>query len=233
MVNHSADQAAGSITGIAQATDELASAVGNLVGQVGQASEFLEEARDNADHARQDVLALVTAADRIDGVMALITEIAAQTNLLALNATIEAARAGEAGRGFAIVAAEVKELAQETAKATGDIQAKVNEIRSATAKTSTTFQRIGESIGRGTDMTREVVSGIQSQSAVTGDIAASVAQAAGSTREVSAAVAVVRQAAGMTGSSAASLMQLSQTLNEQAARLNREVNTFVGEMRAA
>ncbi|WP_275586068.1 methyl-accepting chemotaxis protein, partial [Stenotrophomonas maltophilia] len=64
----------------------------------------------------------------------MISSIAAQTNLLALNATIEAARAGEAGRGFAVVATEVKELASQTARATGEIAAQIGQIQGATGQ---------------------------------------------------------------------------------------------------
>ena len=72
-------------------------------------------------------------AAEIGNVVKVITAIAEQTNLLALNATIEAARAGEAGKGFAVVASEVKDLAQETAKATEDISRRVEAIQADTA----------------------------------------------------------------------------------------------------
>ena len=91
---------------------------------------------------------LSRAAQEIGDVVKLITAIAEQTNLLALNATIEAARAGEAGRGFAVVASEVKSLASQTAKATDEISSHIAGMQGATQESVAAIKEIGGTIGQ-------------------------------------------------------------------------------------
>ena len=117
------EQASSNVQTVAAATEEMALSVTEISRQVSQSSEIAAKAVDEAGKTSATVDGLAAAAQKIDDVVGLITEIAAQTNLLALNAAIEAARAGDAGRGFAVVASEVKALANETAKATENISA--------------------------------------------------------------------------------------------------------------
>jgi methyl-accepting chemotaxis protein len=99
----------------------------------------------------------VVAEDRCRDWRKLITSIAEQTNLLALNATIEAARAGEAGKGFAVVASEVKDLAQETAKATEDIGTRVTAIQQDTGGAVEQTRTASSDVARTADELRHLV----------------------------------------------------------------------------
>ena len=106
---------------VVAATEQLHASTNEISRQVTQSAEFASAAVVEAERTSATIQGLADTAQKIGDVVALIQNIASQTNLLALNATIEAARAGEAGRGFAVLASEVKALATQTAKATEDI----------------------------------------------------------------------------------------------------------------
>lgn len=119
------EAASTSISTVAVAAEELTSSIHEISQQVSHAASIAQGAVDKSQESHQTVGGLVTAAQAIGEVVAIITDISEQTNLLALNATIEAARAGDAGKGFAVVASEVKNLANQTAKATDEIKAQI------------------------------------------------------------------------------------------------------------
>jgi methyl-accepting chemotaxis protein len=120
------------------------------------------------------------------------------TNLLALNATIEAARAGDAGKGFAVVASEVKELAQETARATGDITAKVTNIQSDASRAAQAITQISEVIQQINDLQTTIASAVEEQTATTNEISRNIAQAATGSGEIAANITAVATAADST-----------------------------------
>jgi len=124
--------------------DELESAVLTVSEQVATAAtqmgasanglaDFAREAVADAERGLDTVTSLRNASDQIRHAVDLINQVASQTRLLALNATIEAARAGEAGRGFSVVAGEVKTLANETSSSSEEIMGQVNTVQQAAA----------------------------------------------------------------------------------------------------
>ena len=137
-----------------QQTVNASTMVMNIHDSVKDISNELTQLATNSHHVMDKVISLQTSAQKIDGIVNLIKEIADQTNLLALNAAIEAARAGEAGRGFAVVADEVRKLADRTGHATADISQLVSTIQNDAllaygsiehlGKQSETFSQQGE-----------------------------------------------------------------------------------------
>jgi methyl-accepting chemotaxis protein len=176
---------------------------------------------------------LSDAAEKIDTIIQLIQAIASQTNLLALNATIEAARAGDAGRGFAIVASEVKNLATQTAQATEQIASQIATIQSATGESVAAIAKFGGTVKEMADIATAIAAAVEEQGAATGEIARNVEQAANGTAAVTREIGDVRAVAGETDAGAEAALTAAAALQQQAVSLKSNVDDFLHKIRAA
>jgi methyl-accepting chemotaxis protein len=159
---------------VAAASEELSSSINEITRQVSHSAKVAVQASRAAEETDYRVQGLAEGASRISDVVHLIQDIANQTHLLALNATIEAARAGESGKGFGVVASEVKNLANETARATEDISEQVNNIQSATAETVQAIKFISTIINEINEIATSIASAIEEQSSATQEIAKNI-----------------------------------------------------------
>ena len=158
----------------AAAVEEMSASVQEIANSATQAVTVAREAVTAAGTASDRVAKLDLSSQEIGVVVKLITSIAEQTNLLALNATIEAARAGEAGKGFAVVASEVKELARETADATQRITQMIGTLQEDSAHVTTALTAITDLIHQISDAQTSIAGAVEEQSATTNEISRSV-----------------------------------------------------------
>jgi methyl-accepting chemotaxis protein len=226
-------RAADNVQSVSLAAERLIGSVGEINARVQESSRIALEAVTQAEKTDARIAELTRAASRIGDVVKLITDIAEQTNLLALNATIEAARAGESGRGFAIVAQEVKALAAQTAKATEEIGVQIAGVQAATHDSVAIIGDIGATIGRIAEIAAAIASAVEVQSATTQQIAGNVQAAAGSTTHVTANIVEVNNSAGEITSASAQVLASAQTLAQEGCRLSAEMEKFLAAVFAA
>jgi methyl-accepting chemotaxis protein len=209
--------------GVASAAEQLAVSIAEITRQVGLSSREAKLAVAAVTGARDQIEALSRHGSEIGNFATIIASIAGRTNLLALNATIEAARAGEAGRGFAVVAGEVKQLASQTAGATGDIRHQIAAVQEATGGAVAAITRIVATIGELERIATSVAAAVEQQAAATAEIARNVAGTASAADLVSHRTDDVRQAAMETDAQATEVQQTALTLEAAVQALRKSV----------
>ncbi len=234
------EEAAANVNMMTAATEEIGSTVGEIRTSTAKARDITDQAVKEAVDISHKVDELGISAQDIGKVTETITEISSQTNLLALNATIEAARAGEAGKGFAVVANEIKDLARQTAEATGEIKQRIDGIQNSTSVTVGGIRTITEIINEidaivsniataldaqaGT-MT-ELTSNIQQAGQGIGEVAENVAQSSTVSQEIASDISQVSHAAGEITDGTGQVKEKADELKNYAANLRTLIEKF-------
>ena len=227
-----ADRTSGNVQAVASAATELTASIAE-VGRLAEVS--LSAARQmvvESDGANSLIGTLSDAAAKVSSVVDLVRSIASQTHLLALNATIEAARAGPAGKGFSIVAHEVKVLAQQTSEATEDIGGLVKGMIDATQSATRAVEAVHSTIAEVRHVAAEIASAVGEQSTATLEIARIVSDAAAATSAVAHDIGEAAQMTERTGGASGELVSAAAVLSSESVALRREVEHFLCTIRS-
>jgi methyl-accepting chemotaxis protein len=227
------NSASANVGTVASAAQHLSQSIGEIARQVSESAVMSQRGAEEAANINKTVDGLSVAAQRIGEVVSLINDIAGQTNLLALNATIEAARAGEAGKGFAVVANEVKNLANQTARATGEITGQVVAIQQATNDTVRMTRSINGIITDINGTAAAISQAVDQQSQATREISNSVQKASDATELVKNAIGDVTNLADQTKAAGGELIGVSGNVSNQATQLDTAVRAFLTQIRSS
>lgn len=227
----SSEEASVNVNTVASAMEEMSASSSEISSQITMTKTKSNDMANDANDANKTVENLNVLVENIGEFVVAIQDIAEQTNLLALNATIEAARAGEAGKGFAVVADEVKKLATETAQKTDEINTRINEIQGATRESVEAMARIISNISEIDQSVTGVSAAVEEQNATTSEITRSIGEASKGSQNVSEIIVEVQKGAGETGSSADAVLGAAQEMAELSENLKGSVDQFLDGIR--
>ncbi|RPJ06821.1 MAG: hypothetical protein EHM28_09315 [Spirochaetaceae bacterium] len=179
------------VTESSAAMEQLSASVREISKNIRTVMDIVKESVSLSQTAFSDITALKAQSTAIDEIVGLINDIAERTKILALNASIEAARAGDAGKGFALVAREVKELAYNTVNATEKIADSIKKMHAGTKISAEAITRVKEIISKVSDLSSSITIAIGEQEKATSDVSNLLISAAQGSREISEAISEV------------------------------------------
>ncbi len=188
---------------------------------------------DTVRESASTVEVLGKSSEEIGTIIAVINDIADQTNLLALNAAIEAARAGEQGRGFAVVADEVRKLAEKTTKATKEIADMIKTIQRETKGAIDSMQKGTVQVEEGVELAteagaslREIVESIEESSNMVRQIAVAAEQQSATSEEITTSINNIASVSGETAQGVKDISMATNDLTDVACSLEKIVSAF-------
>jgi methyl-accepting chemotaxis protein len=218
---HSTASALSNAQAVASAAEEFAASIRQIGVQVGRSTMIVNQAVAAGGETRATIQTLNERVGQISRIAGTIGEVASKTNLLALNATIEAARADDAGKGFVVVASEVKQLA--TARSTEEITRQINEVLAATEAAVTAIARIEAIIAEVNAIAGLIADAVEQQALATAEIAHNATATA--VHEMADRNATASKDAEQAGTYAHELAEMTGTLDTAVGRLPRSLST--------
>lgn len=226
VVSQNTQQVNHRINEISAAIEESAASVREISRNVQEVKNIASEAVEMTTSARAITQELEAHSKDIGDISKLITNISQQTNLLALNATIEAARAGDSGRGFKVVANEVKELARQTADSADEIIHKIETIQVSSRDAGNAMTNVADIIVRVSNIAVAIASAIMEQSHVTDEISRAVFDAAKSSEAISSTMNEAAETAQASFQHSGRVRDEAQELSILADQLRQLVEAF-------
>lgn len=223
-----------SIRSVSQSTDTLEQSIGSIHTFARDARSVVSDTAVAVQELTREMERLGSQAREIGGIVEFITDFAEQTKLLALNATIQAARAGKAGKGFGVVAGEVKELAAQVNRAAADILARIQAIRSSIELTTTSIASVNDAIRNVDERMSSIAGSVETQSESTRAIAASVNEVTKMVLTVDTSLRTLQSTTAAVKDDSSSAREASQRVAALSARVRESAQelTSISELLA-
>lgn len=218
---------------VAAASEQLYSTTDEIKRVIIESVKIVQEAMVQAQATTETMNQMFASANEVKETIALVSSIAEQTNLLALNASIEAMRAGELGKGFSVVASEVKNLATQTTSATQQITDKVMDIQGISRKAVNAINDIQTTINKINDIASVISSAVEEQGASTQEISRNCNEVASGSKLITDNIKALQDVAGEADASSQDVLKAIDAIEEQTRCMKHNIETFVQGLRAA
>ncbi len=228
---HSVDLGSSHVNSTAAAIEEMSMTIADVSRQVAGTQTISVQAVTEAKAATTMMQKLAAEADEIGSVVGAISEIAEQTNLLALNASIEAARAGDAGRGFSVVAGEVKELANQTSQATNRIRQQVEGIQTESRDAMSAITKISETIHEINQFTSVITEAMEQQALAGREISDAAQQADMSMNEARTSVGELAESSTTVDQASDEMIEVAESMARRTEEVQQGIHGFLATLR--